>query len=206
MAGISARHNRPRKTRGLGIRRKKRRIPVRIDMTPMVDIAFLLLIFYMVTTVFSQPQAMELVLPPGGKGVVPNLMTIRVDSLNDYYWNMDEGDLTKISEEALVSVLAEKVEAQANLIVRVKIHTVADFEALVDVLDDFDIVERAVNAGIAKQLGVTFDDFYNPKHPSAEEFKDKRYSFKYALAEWEDSDNRRIKKYNSLLINKGGEL
>ena len=43
-----------------GLRRPKRRIAIRIDMTPMVDIAFLLLIFYMVTTVFSMPQAMEI--------------------------------------------------------------------------------------------------------------------------------------------------
>jgi biopolymer transport protein ExbD len=37
---------------------------VRIDMTPMVDVAFLLLIFFMVTTVFRTPQALEINLPP----------------------------------------------------------------------------------------------------------------------------------------------
>jgi biopolymer transport protein ExbD len=37
---------------------------IRIDMTPMVDIAFLLLVFFMVTTVFRLPQAMEINLPP----------------------------------------------------------------------------------------------------------------------------------------------
>ena len=42
-----------------GLRRPKRRLAIRIDMTPMVDIAFLLLIFYMVSTVFAMPQAME---------------------------------------------------------------------------------------------------------------------------------------------------
>ena len=47
-----------------GLRRPKRRISIRIDMTPMVHIAFLLLIFYMVSTVFSMPQAMEINLPP----------------------------------------------------------------------------------------------------------------------------------------------
>ncbi len=41
----------------------KRRLGIRIDMTPMVDIVFLLLIFYMVTTVFAMPQAMEVNLP-----------------------------------------------------------------------------------------------------------------------------------------------
>jgi biopolymer transport protein ExbD len=49
---------------GKGKRREKRRIAIRIDMTPMVDIAFLLLIFYMVSTVFAAPQAMEINLPP----------------------------------------------------------------------------------------------------------------------------------------------
>src|SRR5438093_6786288 len=47
-----------------GFRRPRRRVGVRIDMTPMVDVAFLLLIFFMVTTVFRTPQALEINLPP----------------------------------------------------------------------------------------------------------------------------------------------
>ncbi len=43
--------------------KKKRRIAVRIDMTPMVDIAFLLLIFYMATTQFKPPEQKEVTLP-----------------------------------------------------------------------------------------------------------------------------------------------
>jgi biopolymer transport protein ExbD len=41
----------------------KRRIGIRIDMTPMVDIAFLLLIFYMATTQFKPPEARAVELP-----------------------------------------------------------------------------------------------------------------------------------------------
>ena len=44
--------------------KKKRRIGISIDMTPMVDVAFLLLIFFMCTTVFRKPQALEINLPP----------------------------------------------------------------------------------------------------------------------------------------------
>ncbi len=42
---------------------KKRRVAIRIDMTPMVDIAFLLLIFYMATTTFKPPEARAVELP-----------------------------------------------------------------------------------------------------------------------------------------------
>jgi biopolymer transport protein ExbD len=42
---------------------KKRRVNIRIDMTPMVDIAFLLLIFYMATTSFKPPEKQQVTLP-----------------------------------------------------------------------------------------------------------------------------------------------
>ena len=43
--------------------KKKRRLAIRIDMTPMVDIAFLLLIFYMSTTQFKPPEQKSVRLP-----------------------------------------------------------------------------------------------------------------------------------------------
>src|SRR5882724_11863851 len=43
--------------------KKKRRIGVSIDMTPMVDVAFLLLIFFMTTTQFQPPEKDKIDLP-----------------------------------------------------------------------------------------------------------------------------------------------
>jgi len=43
--------------------KKKRRVGVVIDMTPMVDIVILLLIFYMTTTSFKPPEAKAVTLP-----------------------------------------------------------------------------------------------------------------------------------------------
>jgi len=40
-----------------------KRIGVHIDMTPMVDVAFLLLIFFMTTTTFKPPERVGVVLP-----------------------------------------------------------------------------------------------------------------------------------------------
>ncbi len=43
--------------------KKKRRIGVSMDMTPMVDVAFLLLIFFMTTTQFQPPEKDKIDLP-----------------------------------------------------------------------------------------------------------------------------------------------
>jgi len=45
------------------LKKMKRRIGIKIDMTPMVDIAFLLLIFYMTTTSFKPPEKLHVTLP-----------------------------------------------------------------------------------------------------------------------------------------------
>jgi len=42
---------------------KKKRIGISIDMTPMVDVAFLLLIFFMTTTQFKPPDSDKISLP-----------------------------------------------------------------------------------------------------------------------------------------------
>ncbi len=42
---------------------KPKRIPIKIDMTPMVDIAFLLLVFFMSTTQFRPPEEFPVRLP-----------------------------------------------------------------------------------------------------------------------------------------------
>ena len=61
----------PKRRQEEGQEDAKRRVGIRIDMTPMVDVAFLLLIFFMVTTVFRTPQALEINLPPKDNPPVP---------------------------------------------------------------------------------------------------------------------------------------
>ena len=67
--------------------KKKRRVAIRIDMTPMVDIAFLLLIFYMATTTFKPPEARAVDLPESHSQIelpdkdVINLTVTKYDSI-----------------------------------------------------------------------------------------------------------------------------
>jgi len=67
-----------------------------IDMTPMVDLAFLLLTFFMLTTTFGKPKTMEInmpVKPPPGQEIlneVNNAITILLSGDNKVYWYYGE--------------------------------------------------------------------------------------------------------------------
>jgi biopolymer transport protein ExbD len=64
--------------------KKKRRIGVSIDMTPMVDVAFLLLIFFMTTTQFQPPERDKIDLPKSNseaKSPESDIITIAVTKL-----------------------------------------------------------------------------------------------------------------------------
>jgi biopolymer transport protein ExbD len=63
--------------------KKKRRIGISIDMTPMVDVAFLLLIFFMTTTQFKPPEKDKITLPESNseaKSPESDIITIAVTS------------------------------------------------------------------------------------------------------------------------------
>jgi biopolymer transport protein ExbD len=143
MAGADlAARPQPKKLEGESlVARKKRRAGIRIDMTPMVDVAFLLLIFFMVTTVFRRPLAMEVNMPePGAKVEVPesNVMTIFVDEDGSMRQRIGKGTLEPIVWEDLPEVFRQLVAANPDLIVLVKLHRTARYERMVDMMDALD--------------------------------------------------------------------
>jgi len=186
-----------------GLRRPKRRISIRIDMTPMVDIAFLLLIFYMVSTVFSMPQAMEINLPPAEQEEEveikeSNLLTIRVDADSRYWWNLKTPTPENLPQllppnpgrpdtvayalysDTIRGLLVEQNRANSKLNTLVLIHRDARYEDMVNILDEIDIIERSWNQHTADRLGVKIY-----KIP-----KDQKFSYRYAIGKWESRDDK----------------
>ncbi|MGA2624424.1 MAG: biopolymer transporter ExbD [Bacteroidota bacterium] len=71
---------------------KKARVAVRIDMTPMVDVAFLLLTFFMLTTQFKPPEVVQIVLPTSHsdfKLPESDVMTITISKDNRLFLGVD---------------------------------------------------------------------------------------------------------------------
>jgi biopolymer transport protein ExbD len=138
--------------KGGGLRRPKRRIGIKIDMTPMVDIAFLLLIFYMVTTVFSMPQSMEINLPPKSEDTplpipVSKLLEIMVDEQGNVFWFHSPEDNPMelpeyIESKDLRRFLIRKNQEVEKLVTVLRIDPKARYEIMVNIVDEIQVVER----------------------------------------------------------------
>ncbi len=74
-------------------KKRAKKSSTRIDMTPMVDLAFLLLTFFVLTSTFSKPKAMEINFPADPKDEkdrqkVKNALTFIMTKDNSiYYYN-----------------------------------------------------------------------------------------------------------------------
>ncbi len=56
---------------GKGGKKRAKKQSTKIDMTPMVDLAFLLLTFFVLTSTFSKPKSMQISFPAKPKGPEP---------------------------------------------------------------------------------------------------------------------------------------
>jgi biopolymer transport protein ExbD len=135
-----------------GKRRKPKRIGIKIDMTPMVDVAFLLLIFFMCTTVFRKPQALEINLPPDPNAKVEiaesNVMTLRVVAPDDSthstvraFWRIAKDPFQEVDVEKLQSIFQAEAKRNSKLVVLVKIDRKAKYRYMVDIIDQLQFAE-----------------------------------------------------------------
>lgn len=79
-------------------KKRAKKSSTRIDMTPMVDLGFLLLTFFILTTTFNKPQAMEINMPSKEKTDKPNkvpadhTLNIILTDKNVVYWYFGVAD------------------------------------------------------------------------------------------------------------------
>lgn len=179
-----------------GLRRPKRRLAIRIDMTPMVDIAFLLLIFYMVTTVFAMPQAMEINLPPKSdedqsktKVKKSNLLDVYVDKNGDIFYDigkaLDTGEDIKVpiqvTTDSLRTLFIRYNWDRPHLNTLLIINPDAPYSRMIDLLDEIEVSEALL------RHNEDFMKAYLAENPDFDSF-----SFRYSLDHWNRQYERRM--------------
>lgn len=120
---------------------------VNVDMNPMVDLAFLLLTFFMLATTFSKPFAMELLVPakPKENAVeketpVKESKTLSLLLLKDrlvWYNGITDPDTHNLDyEEAKIRALIQTQMRQVSgLVVMLKPHDESNYGQLVQLID-----------------------------------------------------------------------
>lgn len=102
-----------------GGKKRAKKQSTRVDMTPMVDLAFLLLTFFVLTATFSKPKSMELTFPAPPEKIedmppIKNGITLLLtkDDRIFYY----EGEFrTEDSDKGVKTVLSELNFSQGSL-------------------------------------------------------------------------------------------
>jgi biopolymer transport protein ExbD len=116
-----------------------RRIGIRIDMTPMVDVAFLLLIFFMTTTQFKPPERVAVQLPTSRSDVqVPetNTIILTVNKEGEIYISGDNVNETQqVLKEDIISAIGTWRARNPAAVVILKGDKEADFGTVADVMD-----------------------------------------------------------------------
>jgi biopolymer transport protein ExbD len=137
-------------------KRASKKVSTKVDMTPMVDLAFLLITFFMLTTTFNTPKIMQVIMPdkvgkePGNNECSVVLLGDKNDKL---YWyqsaNVSKASLQPLeaSPEKIREFLIqkkretlEKPDCHRQFIVVVKFKDDASFKNVVDILDEMNIV------------------------------------------------------------------
>ena len=135
-----------------------------VDMTPLADLGFLLITFFMFTTTFSKPNVMGLNMPPKDPNKelnqdipeidLTNSISIVIGGDNKLYWHQqdktnltaDQLHETSYSKEGIRNdILAARQRAKTpdNFTVIIKPTDDSTYENLVNVLDEMEITESS---------------------------------------------------------------
>jgi biopolymer transport protein ExbD len=117
---------------------------IRLDMTPLVDLAFLLLSFFILTTTLLRTQALQLVLPPsGGAGEAHAAITVLLTPEGIFQYTGAPGDTTSAPEATalprLRQVLLQHRQAHTDAICIVRTAPGTRYRAVIAVLDELAI-------------------------------------------------------------------
>jgi biopolymer transport protein ExbD len=117
--------------------KKLRRIGIKIDMTPMVDVAFLLLIFFMETAQFEPPQKVPVKLPDSHSNLkVPesDLLIVSVTKDSEILWQVGKGQQEPTDATNLEAIVADQRRKNPRLRVAIRADRESGYGTMEDVM------------------------------------------------------------------------
>ena len=117
--------------------KKLRRIGIKIDMTPMVDVAFLLLIFFMSTSQFDPPQKVPITIPDSHSNLkVPesDVMTIGVGKDNQILYQIGKNPQEYTDIANLERIVTEQRRRNPRTRVAIKADKQSDYGTMEDIM------------------------------------------------------------------------
>lgn len=129
---------------------RSRKMSTRIDMTPMVDLAFLLLTFFMLTTTFMKSHVMEVNMPEKSNAIPPpinvkKVLTLVLGANDKVYWYMGYAEppymTTDFSPSGVRKLLIEKNTQIKGLYVFIKPSDKSRYQNIVDIFDELRIAD-----------------------------------------------------------------
>ena len=127
--------------------KKKKRNETEIPMASLADIAFLLLIFFLVTTTIDVDRGIGLTLPAKGEEIEvrsTNITNLLVNAAGEVLVDGEQVEMNDVSR-----LIREKIAENDNLIVSVKTDRLTRYEAYIQVLDELRIA-NATRISIAE--------------------------------------------------------
>jgi biopolymer transport protein ExbD len=137
----------------MSILKKRSRASGEIPTASMADIAFLLLIFFLVTTIFDEQKGLSIVLPERGEEVdIParNILHLVIQPTGVVEVQRGESPQIQTTTAAGIGTIWRmEVAENPNLIAAVKTAPGASYRYMVDVLDQLHVAgAQRINLGI----------------------------------------------------------
>lgn len=110
-----------------------RRDEVSLDMTPLIDVVFLLLIFFMLTASFTQAQRLKVELPKAEQGETADPSkdwVIEIDAQGHYALNGEA-----LAGDQLVERLRELPERSEDTVIQIRADAKTQHQAVIHALD-----------------------------------------------------------------------
>ncbi len=120
------------------IKKRESRVSPEIPTASMADIAFLLIVFFLVTTTMNQDKGLSLHLPPVGETKEvrsKNILNVWINA-RDQLAFFENNQLTPIPTGQFQSQIKARMAENDKLIISVKTERGATYRTFVDVLDD----------------------------------------------------------------------